>query len=243
MTLPGFVLTSKINKIEDNPNQDACFDPAHYSRYPWPVVYQYNSRGYRDQEWPEDLHNAIWCFGDSFTVGIGSPWAHTWCYCLQYLAKQRTINISLNGASNNWIARKVQELLAEVIPPVIVVQWSYIHRRESDVNDIGDEFRVIHHEQYASTLNDVDNFVSCVEQVESAAARHSVTVIHSFIPDFVDPAGWESISPRLIGLNHRTVPRFDKLDLARDAHHYDVITATYVAEQAHKLIVQHRAKS
>ncbi|WP_353482988.1 hypothetical protein [Haliscomenobacter sp.] len=137
MILPSFVLPAYCNLIATQSGMDSpehCVDIDHYRSYPWPVVYKYNSRGYRDAEWPEDLGQAIWCFGDSFTVGLGSTHAHTWTQQLQKQSGIRTINIGMNGASNNWIARKIQELsAANVRPGAIAVHWSYLHRRELPV--------------------------------------------------------------------------------------------------------------
>lgn len=314
MILPSFVLNSKIQKKSNIANEldqkENCIDPDHYDRYPWPVTYQYNSRGYRDQEWPSDLQNAIWCFGDSFTVGLGSPQTHTWCHCLQQRSGQRVINISMDGASNNWIARKIQELLTEIVPRTIVIQWSYAHRRESDVdyvrklmffdlcqswdkfyadirdpswpdvslldfyklpqwiqdeihnfdssgNDqkltqwleiihsqqyyIDDETRRMHYDRNALIQDDINNTIWCIDQVESAADKHGITVIHSFIPDFIDDKYWKSIS-HCVPLD-RCVGLFKKLDLARDSLHYDIVTATYVAEQIDLLMQSTHATS
>jgi hypothetical protein len=314
MKLPSFVLRSNINKNADVDDESECkeniIDSNHYDQYPWPVTYQYNSRGYRDQEWPSDLTNAIWCFGDSFTVGIGSPITHTWCYCLQQLSQQHIINISMNGASNDWIARKIKELLSEVIPQTIVIQWSYAHRREADIeyvrkllffevcqywdkfyaavrdpswpdaslfdfytlpqkiqneirdlhfadnetqlnqwldcvnlkiDQIDDESRRMHYLDDAFVQDDIDNIVACINQVEWLAAKYDITTIHSFIPDFIDSKQWENIKKHLPVDRH--LEPFKKLDLARDKHHYDIVTATYVAEKIDQLIRLHRAKS
>jgi hypothetical protein len=43
---------------------------------------------------------------------------------------RRTINLSLDGASNNWIARIGSAILAEFPNAVIVTQWGFLHRRE-----------------------------------------------------------------------------------------------------------------
>jgi hypothetical protein len=312
MILPSFVLNSKIKKRSTIANEldqrEYSYNPTYYDQYPWPVTYEYNSRGYRDQEWPEDLNNAIWCFGDSFTVGLGAPIDHTWCHCLQKLSNQRVINISMDGASNNWIARKIQELFTQVVPRTIVIQWSYAHRREADVDyvrklsffdicqkwdqfyanirdpqwpdaslldfyklplkiqqevrdfdfngnnqllsewldkistqeyEIDDETRRLHYDRNALILDEINNTIDCVNQVESAAAKHNVHVIHSFIPDFVDDKHWKPISQVMPA--NRSVEPFKKLDLARDSLHYDIVTATYVAEKIDQLIGPARA--
>jgi len=128
-------LFSGLDSIEAIP----IFDfrkKEHFKNYPHKIEYQYNSRGFRDQEWPtflDALQNSIWCVGDSFTAGVGVPFLHTWPQILQQIANLRTINVSLDGASNNWIARHARAIINEIKPKNLIVQWSYSHRREADI--------------------------------------------------------------------------------------------------------------
>ena len=74
MILPSFVLPERGKQFQLTSGMDSeksCLDPKHFYSYPYSVSYQFNSRGFRDNEWPADIHNSIWCFGDSFTVGLG----------------------------------------------------------------------------------------------------------------------------------------------------------------------------
>jgi hypothetical protein len=133
MILPDFTIPSRIDQNCEYTGMDSpdlCLDSKHFKSYPYSVSYQYNSRGYRDHEWPDDLQRAVWCIGDSFTVGIGSPVEHTWSRILESKTGLRTINISMDGASNNWIARHAVKILNIVKPKVMVMHWSYLHRRE-----------------------------------------------------------------------------------------------------------------
>lgn len=127
------MLPSRVNQRwamsgMDNPRY--CNRVTHWYSYPHAVEYQYNSRGFRDQEWPQDFTNSIWCLGDSFTVGIGSPLEHTWWYQLALVTQRRTINVSMDGASNQWISRKACAILESGVCDTMVIQWSYTHRRE-----------------------------------------------------------------------------------------------------------------
>lgn len=125
-------LFSGIDSIECIPNSKK----KHFKNYPYKIQYQYNSRGFRDQEWPESLdklQNSIWCLGDSFTAGVGVPFPHIWPQVLQQITNLRTINISLDGASNNWIARHARTIIDEINPKNLIVQWSYSHRREDSI--------------------------------------------------------------------------------------------------------------
>lgn len=273
---------------------DQCRDPVHWQKYPHTIEYVFNDRGYRDQPWPSDLDRAVWCIGDSFTQGLGSPWTHTWPVVLSELMNYPVIVVSMNGASNDWMARKTAELLAEIQPRAVAIQWSYIHRREvavdltvlQDLNNqlwqdfyqtikddswprcdtlenfislpqriqheiltqhyshhlsswFGsngelkltenlDEERMQHFQQHSTSAQDVKNAIDCVTHTHQLCQQHSVPVVSGFIPDFA--AGPD----RLSVLQHIPQPCWGeapRLDLARDGHHYDRVTAEYVAQQ------------
>lgn len=161
-----------------------CKDKEHFKKFPYIVNYSYNSRGFRDTEWPntlEELKNSIWCIGDSQTAGIGSPIEHTWVKLLEGKIHKKCINISLNGASNFWISRNACSILSEIKPKLLIIHWSYWHRVEEKNYDHPDGYEQLHYD-----LNQFDekirtkNFLSCFDSVESF--NHTSTIIHSFIP-------------------------------------------------------------
>ena len=199
MIFPDFILKSRQNQVWAESGIDTidqCLDKKHFKSYPYPIEYRYNSRGFRDAEWPdniEELQNAIWCVGDSFTVGLGSPLEHTWPYILQQQTGQRTINISLDGASNKWIVRKIKKIV-ELAPKVIIAQWSYIHRSELDDDEKSDEDRRLH----TNNLNDQEYRKILIDQIHDIErSKKQTRVIHSFIPYFAEdpdiPGKWEKI--------------------------------------------------
>jgi hypothetical protein len=199
--LPDFILKSRQNQIWTESGLDTlkeCLDKKHFKSYPYPIEYRYNSRGFRDAEWPDDieqLQNAIWCVGDSFTVGQGSPLEHTWPYILQQKTGRRTINVSLDGASNKWIARKIKRI-AELAPKIIIAQWSYIHRSELDDDEKSDEDRRLSH--HDNKLNNKEWWETLIDQVHDIErSKKQTRVIHSFVPNFADDADilvkWEKI--------------------------------------------------
>lgn len=137
MILPELFLPSRAKQILDYSgidSLDCCLDKKHFVSYPQKVQYVYNSRGFRDIEWPEQFDNVLWCLGDSFTVGLGSPAQHIWPAVLQRRTGQRCINISLDGASNNWISQTAQAILQQFSNAQIVIHWSFLHRRELDID-------------------------------------------------------------------------------------------------------------
>jgi hypothetical protein len=156
----------------------------HFVNYPYTVEYQYNSRGFRDAEWPVDAHElkkSIWCIGDSFTVGIGSPYEFTWPQVLSQQAGQRCINVSMDGASNNWISRRAGQIIKEISPANLVILWSYFHRRESNDSTLIDEQRRMFNEKFNSESDDLDNFIRCYSAVNQLAV--TTKVIHGVIPN------------------------------------------------------------
>ena len=177
MVLADFILHSRVNARWDYSGMDSiegCVDKKYFKNYPYPIEYVYNSRGFRDAEWPnsvEELKNAIWCLGDSFTVGLGSPLAHTWTYLLQQRTGRRCINVSMDGASNEWIARKTQEIIKEINPADIFIMWSYPNRREKKDKSLDDESRRLRADHVASIV-DCLNFKLCIDSVAQFNIKH-----------------------------------------------------------------------
>lgn len=137
--LEDFFIADRLNLVTKTSGMDSkecCVDENFFDQYPYEISYNYNSRGFRDTAWPpeSDLDKSIWCIGDSFTLGLGVAYQHTWPQQLQTRLNQRCINVSLDGASNQWISRRTVQILQQVQPDVLIIQWSFLHRRELDVS-------------------------------------------------------------------------------------------------------------
>jgi len=277
--LPDFILPSRVHQRWQYSGLDSpetCLDKKHFESYPYTIEYCYNSRGYRDQEWPaelDELQNAIWCVGDSFTVGLGNPIEHTWAYLLQQHTGRRTINVGMDGASNEWMARKIKRLVEVIAPKIIMVQWSYFARREATIGHNDEEKRMAHDMVRLSADEDIENFKNCV--LKTKQISKNCQIINSIIPgaapgiDIKEIHGWwyndrqfnwPNTFPKLLAdistdileqltkkqqfskyFNHYMLQDFIKnnnmivvdqtdefsnKELARDGHHYDIITAT-----------------
>lgn len=219
MILPDLILPFTVNAKRKSFGMDTterCKDLNHFNLYPYDIEYSYNSRGYRGEEWPDnldDLKKSVWCVGDSFTSGVGNLYEHTWPYILEKQLKVRCINLGLDGASNNWIKRRVIDIINNVSPKLIIVQWSYINRRESDNASLSDDRRCMWVDDNVSEEDDIANTVDCINAVESSSKN--TIIIHSFIPNF---SGKVNINFNL--LDNRNVKEVNQLDLARDGFHY-----------------------
>jgi hypothetical protein len=231
MILPNLKITSLANQYTKSFGIDTyekCINKKHFSSYPYNIDYQYNSRGFRGSEWPSNLDNVYWCIGDSFTNGIGSPYTHTWPCLLSNKLNITTLNVSLDGASNEWITRKIIELL-EIKPKYIIVQWSYAHRREAD-NNLPDEDRrmFVRWSSDTTTEQDIQNTLDCINLVEFN--KEKTTIIHTFIPKNI-PRNYRTIFKDTIDNMNINIVWFDQLDYARDYHHYDIKTSTDLVEK------------
>jgi hypothetical protein len=181
MILPELILPSRVNqrwKFTGIDHIDRCLDKRHFLSYPHSITYSYNSRGFRDQEWPDtmqELRNAVWCIGDSFTVGIGSPLEHSWPSQLSNITNRCIINVSMDGASNEWIARTTENIVQVIDPAQIVIMWSYVHRRENIDDQLDDEHRRIYSSN-CTDHNDWKNFLDCKKRVDLIANSVHFTV-------------------------------------------------------------------
>ena len=225
--LDNFVVQNRINSTFESGGLDTlehCLDRKHFLDYPHTVNYKYNSRGFRDTEWPDDLFNCVWALGDSFTVGVGAPVEHGWCSVLSKYINCRVINCGLDGASNDWIAQRAIELIKEVAPVNIVIQWTYTHRREIDGKQV-------HFDKTSTTQDDIANLANNIRSVE--AVKNKTNIVHSTIPyRYVDyPNIVYQLLVKAVAIPIVFVPPVTQLDLARDYHHYDLLTSTEYAKQ------------
>ena len=261
--LPQLIVPDRVNKTFTECGLDTrnrCFDTQHFDTYPWSVEYCYNSRGLRDTEWPNNLDDIVWCIGDSFTVGLGCPWNHTWPQVITQKTNRRTINIGMDGASNFWIARQARLILEKIQPRHCVIQWSFLHRTENH------HLSPIHHTaQSSDPTHNIPQWRKLCEEFADYT-----TVIQSVIPGAAPgigrreaegwwcnqrQPGWPEILPDSLPkdiampaeFNHHwqlqsilkdfNVILVQQKDLARDGFHYDIQTAEWFVEQiAHRLI-------
>lgn len=155
-----------------------CKDKRHFLNFPSKIDYRYNSRGFRDKEWPDDLDQAIWCVGDSFTVGLGLPFDLIWSQQLQTHTNRPVISIAMDGASNQWISRMAKNIISDADPFALIIMWSYANRRELSDDRLPDMKRRQHHDMHFDIAADYDLFEKSVTDL--AGSR----LVHSVVPNF-----------------------------------------------------------
>jgi adenylylsulfate kinase len=231
--IPEFAFERRIFSGSDAVGQ--CVDVRHFANYKKEIIYKYNSRGFRDDEWPtKKLDECVWCFGDSFTVGLGQPQHETWPSILSNKLQHPTINISLDGASADWITRQVISVLKEIQPKNIIIQWSYLHRREHDDDTLSDNSRRL---WSSSTVEDIDNFLENISTINHANV--TTNIIHSWIPHATENVDKLNVLLKIlnhngINLNHTTFNT--QVDFSRDRHHYDILTSNRYVDEYLNLI-------
>ena len=262
--LPDLHLPSRANEHWHESGMDSlelCLNREHFLSFPYKVEYHYNSRGFRDAEWPDDFSNVIWCIGDSFTVGLGSPLEHTWPHVLQQRTGRRTINVSLDGASNNWIARIGSAILTEFPRADIVTHWSFLHRRELSLEELlkkvfPDFYKAVADPSWPP-CHDLDDFkklpariqdeikqlhnwpflVPCEErrlsQTDSTIEEDIVNtrLCMQQLQGNIVHSAIPSWGPTGVKLDFDNVIQTQQLDHARDGFHYDIRTSNALVDE------------
>jgi hypothetical protein len=199
-----------------------CLDKTHYKSYPDNIVYKFNSMGYRTDE--TFRGDEILAIGDSFTLGLGVNVEDTWPAQLSKLLNYPVLNFSLNGASNDWIARRSTELLDFFKPKALVVHYTFSHRRERPFLDWHDDERT----ECEPIYTDEQNLTNWRENFEKIN-KLEVPVVHSFIPNWhtslVCDSGTNVLMPTM------------QVDYARDRFHYGPTTHSQLAEQIADIIL------
>lgn len=196
-----------------------CFDKKYFEKH-IPVTYEFNELGFREKSIQQYQGNEILAIGDSFTLGLGVNVADRWTNQLEKLLQRPVLNFSLNGASNDWIARKYQQLVDVFDAPTVIVHWTFSHRRESARNDWFDDERT----ECNPAHNDEENLHNWHLNYKKVNGQKTV---HSFIPNWHLNFDYSSIN----GL----VP-VPQIDIARDGFHYGPKTHFRIAKHLANLL-------
>lgn len=219
MILPRVICTDYINKVCENIPPDVptskyvTHDLDAYYNAP-KVVYNFNSRGFRDSEWPIDLSNKIWLVGDSGSMGIGIPYECTWPYMIEQTLNQRVIKVCKVNPSNDLnIFAWAKDILTNMQPKIVYVQWTYLWRNTT--NKI-------------FTLNpskkDARLTISLMEKLETL--RGNARVINVVTP-FMH---WDSYFLNLVDKTNVDKVIAEDIDLSRDMVHLGI--------ESHKIIAK-----
>jgi hypothetical protein len=92
--------------------------------------YTFNELGFRGDS-PKKKGIKIMSVGCSHTEGIGVHDRQTWSYYLSRMIPSGVdLNLGISGRSNDYIARSVVTWVDEMKPSIVLVMYTYPHRRE-----------------------------------------------------------------------------------------------------------------
>lgn len=207
-------------------NKQYCLNAELFDACPL-ITYQFNQVGFRTHSIDKFDPNAVLVLGDSFTLGLGVNSADRFSDIIEQRIKHQVLNFSLNGASNDWIARKLQQLLTVFQPRAIVVHYTFSHRRERPNLDWLDDERT-ECEPFYSSQENFDNWAANFNNICSMT-KH-VELIHSFIPNWHD----HNVNYSNFGRNVLTPQH--QIDHARDGFHYGPLTHQLLADKITSLL-------
>jgi hypothetical protein len=185
MILPNLVVPNLINQKFDFYSPDTllhCTDQKYFKKYPYDVTYQFNSRGFRDDEWPDDLENALWCIGDSATVGIGAPVGHSWPSRLNVMTNLPTINLGIRGLDNRTISYIAQEVITNINPKNIIILWSFFERRPAGSPGLLTDSPQSNQLILDNDLGHIEYFKQCVLPINNLSSK--TNIVHGFVPHY-----------------------------------------------------------
>lgn len=187
-------------------SREHCFHPKKFDTY-LPVKYNFNEIGFRTHSVKNFQSNAILVLGDSFTLGLGVNVADRFTDQIEQTMNHQVLNFSLNGGSNDWIARKLQQLLPLFNPRAVIVHYSFSHRRERPRPDWHDNERT----ECEPIYSPQQNYQNWYENYQNICQlTKNIFTIHSFIPNWHDTT---------IDYGTLMAP-IPPVDVARDGFHY-----------------------
>ena len=193
-----------------------------------PVQYQFNANGFRTHDFARLDSNCVLVVGDSYTLGMGENINCCYTTIIEQQLGWPVFNISLNGASNDWIARRTKDMLDIVQPRAIVIHYTFSHRRERPRSDWHDDERTECEPSYSSEEN-YQNWFTNFQTIQALAG--DIKLVHSFITNWHDqPVDYAELGTDII-------PPMTQLDFARDGFHYGPKTHLELANKITSLLV------
>ena len=165
--------------------------------------YRFNELGFRgdDIEIYESSSKKLLTFGCSHTFGVGVGNDETWPHILAEKINHSHINFGIQGCSNDTISRAVLSFTQRFKPNIVVILWTYLHRREyvnkdgkrcfykpngkwdfwdtKEGSKIHEKITFIQNDEY-----DMDNYYRNHMLVSSFLKTIEVPVIHFNIEDY-----------------------------------------------------------
>ena len=162
------------------------------------ITYDLNSDGYRTNEWDTiDWKNSVVIIGDSCTMGVGVTQETTVSSHLQKQLGRPVINLGVAGSSNMFMLYNAANLIKNVTPYAVVVQWSTADRyvKFSNPNAERGKTGVQHEGAWAQNqaytrfwIKD-DNYLFQNKQIMNTMRQLNIKRYLDYVPRQIDDSG------------------------------------------------------
>ena len=99
------------------------------------VTYTFNAFGFRGEDVDVSAKYKVLVIGDSHTFGVGLDDKQTWTHQFKTLLpiENNLVNLSIAGASMDYISRALLQSIDTVKPDIVIVCYTYDCRRETQM--------------------------------------------------------------------------------------------------------------
>jgi hypothetical protein len=195
-----------------------------FEAYPKKIMYEFNSRGLRDAEWPnsiDELKDSFFCVGDSNVVGVGLAYEDMFVQVLSNLCDKRMINCGVVNAKNYfWTMKQSIDIIKELNPKVLIAHWGAFHKS------------VLHKPRFFAhdDRRDIELTLNYIKNLEEN--KGTTKVIHVFNPIYHD---FYDFFKKIDDMDILYV-KFIRQDYARDAVHYGIESHKQLANDLYNII-------
>ena len=206
------------------------------------INYSLNSYGYRGDE-PEcdGDYNVLVC-GDSHSFGVGLDDYQIWTHRLKQMLNEKyknvsVINLSVPGASNDYIARAIYCALQTMTPDVVIAQYTYPDRRESVWSN--GKLWQLNMSIPEGSDEELEEYHAWFKQVNDHASGYNIEKNHKMIQTIcnlkkINFFSWHAW--HLHRLNRIISEETQQKDLGRDGRHFGPITHKRLASKVYSSI-------
>ena len=182
----------------------------HYNNYPDDINYNFNNRGFRDTDWPEDLQNSVWCVGDSHTMGTGIKEEDMYSNLIKRKYNINVVNVSFYAANNIWLSCAAVDILKQVSPKYLVIGWTHFDKVITPYEDTTDK------------IESLIFFKKCVDRVYKA--NNNTKIIHFIVPNSTKHNVPQNSYENFFGIIH-------SIDKGRDNFHIGPKTHKWLSDR------------
>jgi hypothetical protein len=222
---------------------EKCLNKDWFLSFKDSIDYKINSWGFRDYE-QEQIKNNYVAIGDSYTMGLGQPFHCIWPKQLELILKENVINLSSDGASNQWILEILKFILPKN-PKAVFVMLSFSHRELKFLEG------TVEHLHFDPSINEnilIKRLLEIHSSITMLKKEYNIPILISAIPDNTSYVVRDQLN--LINylrfskqyLNSQLILKLFQMrnDLARDGYHFGEKTSLEIAQNFSKALIENK---